>query len=98
MGKAENKIEQYLRRKAEENGFLCLKFTSPSLSGVPDRVLIGKGLTFFVETKKANGKTQEIQNAVIDQFRKCGAVVYIIDSTDTVDKLFDSLNHQHQRC
>ena len=51
MGKPEGTIENYLIKKATENNCLCYKFVSPGKRGVPDRIVIGKGKTIFVELK-----------------------------------------------
>ena len=56
MGKPEGIIESYLSKTAKEHGFLSMKFTSPNLNGVPDRIIIGNGYTVFVEVKKPDGK------------------------------------------
>ena len=47
----ESKIESYLRKQSKQYGFICYKWVSPGTNGVPDRILVGHGLTLFVETK-----------------------------------------------
>ena len=43
----ESTIEKHLVKRVKERGGLCWKFTSPNLSGVPDRVVLtASGLTF----------------------------------------------------
>lgn len=48
----ENKIEDYLVEKAQNLGFLCIKVNSSSSSGLPDRLLLGYGLTIFIKLAK----------------------------------------------
>ena len=36
----ENDIEKYLVRRVKQMGGLALKFVSPSMAGVPDRIVI----------------------------------------------------------
>ena len=85
MGKPEGKIEKFLKAKAEENGFLCYKFIVPGKRGVPDRILMGYGHTFFVETKReSSGRLSEIQKARIKEMRAHGSTVYVCDSKDEV--------------
>lgn len=87
----ESVIEAYLRQTAVKNGYLCMKFISPSNNGVPDRLLIGKGHIFFVETK-APGKTpRKLQVKTIDRMRKHGAAVFVADTKDKIDMLFEKL-------
>lgn len=84
----ESVVEKYLKKKSKENGFLCYKFSSPSNDGVPDRVLVGHGLTFFVELK-APGKTpRKLQEYVIGEIKDHGGTVYVIDTKEGVDELF----------
>ena len=48
----ESDVEKRLKERVKSIGGLCLKFTSPSHTGVPDRIVIYKGLVCFVEVKK----------------------------------------------
>lgn len=87
MGKPEGKIEQYLKSQAEKKGFFCVKFTSPGTRGVPDRLLIGHGHTVFIELKKQGEHTRLSQDCVIENIRKYGGEVYVIDSKSSVDNV-----------
>lgn len=83
----EKKIERFLVKRIKEQGGLCLKFISPSMSGVPDRiVLLPKGRVFFVETKSTGKKPRKLQTAVHHDFQKLGFKVFIMDSKQEVDK------------
>lgn len=83
----ENKIETYLKKRAESTGFLCFKFVSPSNSGVPDRVLIGHGVTFFVELKAPGEDLRKLQQYVVAEFREHGAIVHVVDTKEKVDEV-----------
>lgn len=51
----EKDIEKYLVRQVKQMGGLALKFVSPSMAGVPDRiVMIPKGTIYFAELKRPN--------------------------------------------
>lgn len=91
MGKSENYVETYLRDEGKNRGFKCYKFTSPSNSGVPDRIVIGHGSTVFVETKAPGKKTRPLQDAVHREMRRYGAEIYVLDNHEDVDALFDTL-------
>lgn len=87
MGKPEGKIEKYLKTKAEENGFMCLKLF-PSKRGLPDRLLIGHGQILFVETKREdNGRLSEIQKFRIKEMKEHGAVIYVCDTKESINEL-----------
>lgn len=56
MEKLEKTIEQKLVKLVEANGGRCIKWTSPSSSGVPDRIVIlPHGRVIFIETKRPKG-------------------------------------------
>lgn len=92
MGKAEGKIEDYLTSESKKRGYMCKKFVSPSYDGVPDRIVIGKGIIFFVETKAPGEKTRKLQRSVIRQMMSHGAVVYVADTKDEVDELLNEMD------
>ena len=48
----ERQIEQKLRNEIKAKGGLALKFVSPGMAGVPDRIVFtADGRVFFVELK-----------------------------------------------
>ena len=47
----ESDIEKKVSIYAKKLGFTTYKFTSPSSRGVPDRIYIKNGITFFIEFK-----------------------------------------------
>lgn len=96
MGKPEGIIENYLQAQSELHNFLCLKFISPSYSGVPDRILLGidgnkQSRVIFVETKSETGSVRELQNYVIQNMKFHGADVRIINTKEKVNELFKEL-------
>lgn len=84
----EKTIEKKLVRRAAEAGGLCMKFTSPGMRGVPDRiVLLPGGHITFVEVK-APGKTPDkIQKTVHAMIRELGFKVVILDSIDGIKEV-----------
>lgn len=58
----ESEIEDKMRTMIEARGGKFIKFTSPSSSGVPDRlVLKNPGQIIFVELKRDGGKASAMQ-------------------------------------
>lgn len=96
MGKAENEIEGYLSKKAKKYGFLCYKFVSPGKKGVPDRILLAKGYTIYIETKSNTGVLSEIQKIRINEMRKQGCEVYVINNRKSIDQLLENINARTQ--
>lgn len=76
----ERTIENYLRDRCNEAGFMCLKFVSPSTAGVPDRLIIANGHVVFVELKRPGGKPRRNQVEMHERMRQVGADVRVIDN------------------
>jgi hypothetical protein len=92
MGKPEAVVEDYLRIESQKRGYLCYKFVSPSQDGVPDRIIMGKGIIFFVETKAPGEKTRKLQRSVIRTMMSFDAIVYVANSKEKVDMLLDEMD------
>lgn len=89
MGKPEGTVESHLKDKAEAEGFLYYKFTSPGRRGVPDRVLLGNGHVIFIELKAPGEKPRELQRVVIRKMRAQSTDVRVIDNKEDCDRLLD---------
>ena len=88
MGKPEGIVENYLFHQAKKHGFLCYKFTSPGHRGVPDRIVIGRGHTVFIELKAENGHLSELQKVTIASMKEQGADVRVYYSKSEIDEFF----------
>ena len=93
----EHDIEEYMRKKAEQNNALYYKFVSPMNSGVPDRCIIMKGYTIFVELKKPGEKPRKLQEKQIEKMQRHGATVCVIDNKESVDSFFESMKEKRTR-
>lgn len=84
----EVRIERFLKRKIENIGGLCIKLVSPSMAGVPDRlILLPKGKIYFAELKALGGKLRPLQAKRKDKLESLGFKVYVIDTFEKVDEL-----------
>ena len=92
----ERRVEARLKKKAEEHGWLVMKFTSPGTAGVPDRILIRNGRVVFVELKAPGEKTRALQNVIINRMREKGAEVYVVGSCLAVDELMIMLESKRK--
>lgn len=82
---SEKKIEAFLVQEVKKLKGLCLKFVSPNMRGVPDRIcILPGGNIFFVELKSEGFKVQPHQLRVHEYFRSLGTRVYVIDSRQKV--------------
>lgn len=86
----ESKIERTLKKSVEAKGGKCLKFVSPGMSGVPDRIcLYPGGKMFFVETKAPNKKPRPLQEKRHKELRALGFEVRVIDSEEQIKDLLE---------
>lgn len=91
MGKPEEYVEGYLRRRVMAAGGECWKWTSPGKSGVPDRVVVLAGQVVFVETKAEGKKPRPLQLVRHRELRAAGADVRVIDTREQVNDLITEL-------
>ncbi|WP_099335819.1 VRR-NUC domain-containing protein [Clostridium cadaveris] len=88
----ESKIEKRLKKEIELIGGKALKFVSPGMSGVPDRiVLIPYGKVIFVELKAPGKKPRPIQIKRIKELKDLGFDVRVIDSIDGVKNFIEEV-------
>ena len=85
----ESVIESRLRQEAKKRGGMALKFVSPGMNGVPDRiVLMPGGKMAFVAPGKAPRALQEKR---IRQLRRLGFLVYVLDGTERIGGILDEI-------
>ena len=86
----ESRIEKRLKREVEKLGGKCLKFVSPGVVGVPDRiVLLPGGIIIFVELKAPGKKMSPIQEYRAKELRKLGFRVECIDSVKKIQEFIE---------
>ena len=89
----EKQIEQMLVRGVKNTGGMCLKFISPGLAGVPDRlILMPGGRLAFAELKAPGQKPRPLQQYRIEQLRQLGFRVYVIDSIGQIGGVLDEVS------
>lgn len=88
----EKDIEKALVKKVKALGGLCIKFTSPSMMGIPDRiVLLPKAKLGFVELKRPGGKARPIQIKRIKDLKELGFKVFILDEKEKIDEVIKAI-------
>lgn len=83
----EKEVEGYLRTQVKNKlGGLALKFVSPGMNGVPDRIVLLPGARIvFVETKAPTKKLRKLQEYVCGLIASLGFDVRRIDTKEKVD-------------
>lgn len=87
----ERTIENKLVTEIKKIGGICWKFTVPSVSGVPDRIILYNGAAYFVETKAPGKKPRPLQQKIHRDLAKQGFNVWVIDSMEQLSLFIDYL-------
>ena len=88
----EARAEEKLRKGIERLGGLCWKFTSPSRSGVPDRIcVLPFGMVWFVELKSETGKLTAQQTLAQSLLADRGAQVKTLKGEAEVESFLCAL-------
>ena len=88
----ERDIERKLVVETVRRRGVALKFVSPGCVGVPDRiVMLPDGKMGFVELKAPGKKPRPIQVRRIQQMRKMGFKVFVIDGVEQIGSVLDAI-------
>ena len=88
----ESYLERQLVQTVGNMGGLALKFVSPGMAGVPDRlVLLPDGKMAFVEMKAPGKKPTSLQRMRHGQLRDLGFRVYVIDSMEKIGGMLNEI-------
>lgn len=88
----EKHIEQKLIKKVKDKGGLALKLVSPSLDGLPDRLLLlSKGKIAFAELKAPGKKLRPLQEKRKRQLEELGFLVFEIDNANEIDEIIEEI-------
>ena len=80
----EAKLEAAVKKWADEKGWYCRKFTSPSNRAVPDRLFLKEGRVVFIELKAPGRKPTKAQEMELQWIREHGGEAYWADNLDDV--------------
>ncbi len=88
----EKAIEKKLVMAANRRGGMAVKFTSPGMNGMPDRlVLLPDGRMGFVELKAPGKKPRLVQELRMRQLRRLGFYAVVIDGADQIGGVLDEI-------
>lgn len=88
----ESLIERKLVTEVKKRGGQAVKFVSPGLNGVPDRlVLLQGGSIAFIEIKAPGKRMRPLQQMRAKQLVALGFKVYCIDNKDMIGGVLDEI-------
>ncbi len=92
MAIRESEIERHLAVSVKKLGGMAVKFVSPGLDGVPDRIVLLPGRKIaFVELKAPGKKTRPLQEKRKRQLEGLGFPVYVIDGPGQIGGVLDEI-------
>lgn len=90
----EKAIEHHLVMETEKAGGKALKFVSPSLAGMPDRlILLADGKMGFVEVKAPGQKPRPLQLKRHAMLRRLGYQVFVLDAITEIPGVLETIAH-----
>lgn len=88
----EKLLERKLRESVKKLGGWAVKFWAVNSAGFPDRlVLMPGGKIYFVELKSEGKKPSPIQVVMIENLRRLGFAVWVIDTQILLDEFLNKL-------
>ncbi len=88
----ESRIERKLTLQAKKMGGMAVKFVSPGLDGVPDRIVLLPGRKIaFVELKAPGKKPRPLQIKRMGQLKSLGFPVFVIDGVEQIGGVLDEI-------
>jgi hypothetical protein len=88
----ESEIEKALICSAKKRGGLALKFVSPGMIGVPDRLIMMEGGKLaFIELKAPGKQMRPLQIKRKRQLESLGFLVYCIDDKAKIGEVLDEI-------
>ncbi len=88
----EKNIEQKFLTAVKAVGGVAVKFVSPGLDGMPDRLaLLPGGKMAFVEVKAPGKKPRPIQEARHRMLRRLGFQVYVLDDEKQIGGIINEI-------
>ena len=88
----ENEIERRLAVSVKRMGGMAVKFVSPGLAGVPDRIVLLPGRKIaFVELKALGKKPRPQQIKRMRQLECLGFPVFVVDRVEQIGGVLDEI-------
>ena len=88
----EKTVEQKLVEAVRKAGGMALKFVSPGVDGVPDRILLFPGgRILFAECKAPGKKMRPLQVCRKRQLEGLGFSVYCVDGQESIEQVLKAL-------
>lgn len=82
----ESQIQAKISEQLQSAGWIVLRAITRSIRGYPDLEAFRDGRAIFIEVKRPGKKPTPLQKYRMNQLRKAGFSVYVMDSPDELKK------------
>ena len=90
----EKEIELQLVKTVKKKGGRAVKFISPGLDGMPDRlVLLPGGKCGFVEVKAPGKRLRALQRVRHEMLKALGFKAYVLDAKEQIEEIINEISH-----
>lgn len=90
----ERELEKRLGKAIRARKGIYMKFVSPNCRGVPDRIILLNGKTFFIEVKRPGGVISPIQKLMIKRLRRIGVPAFVIENDDELKLVLEFIDKE----
>lgn len=80
---SESSIEKYFVAKCKEAGMRSFKMLPTYEAGMPDRIVLYRGVAGFAEIKAPGKKPRQLQAVFLEELQKAGSFTGVVDSKDS---------------
>ncbi len=88
----EKQVEKALTQTVKNMHGYALKFISPSMNGVPDRLIIlPGGRIAFIELKAPGGKLRPLQKLRHKQLQQLGIKVFTVSHPNQIEEVLNAI-------
>ena len=97
MGQHEATVERHLDREFKALGGTTYKWVSPGRVGMPDRICILNGVTYYVEVKTLGGRLSSMQRRELRRLKGLGVNACVVYGSTGVDDFIKSITSGYHR-
>lgn len=75
----ESRIQSRIIERYQQQGWICVRLIQTNLNGIPDLLLLREGKARFIEVKRPGNKPEPLQAFRIEQLRRAGFEVEVMN-------------------
>lgn len=89
----EKTIQRDIIKYLTSHSIFHFKTIACNKRGIPDIVVVFRGIPLFLEVKSKEGQVSELQKYQMNQIRLSGGFAYVVRSVEDVEKIIHAHTH-----